>query len=118
MIVQFKLDALCYFVGEGIAVTLVGTFVGNLGKVVGFEFDTIELIETAELLNLVHAFLIADYHIAVFVAGKLLKEVLLRKLLPVLLLRTKVFGDGEVGHNRCMVDGVGFDFVTDVAGIG
>ena len=112
--VQLKLDALGRFFVQGISVATLRTFVGQFGKVVGFELDAVEFVVAAQLLDFFLALLARHHDIAVLVLRKFVVEVLLREARPVFLFRAEIFGNLEVGHNRGVVDGVGLALVANL----
>ena len=116
--VQFELDAFVGFVVQRVSIPLSGPFVGQFGQVVSLQLDAVELVESAELLDLFHPVFFAHDDLSVLVAGKLVEQVLLAEPLPVQLLCAERFGYGKVGHDGGMVDAVGLDLVADVAGSG
>ena len=104
--VQLKLDALVHLVRQRVAVELLCSVVGKLSKIVGLKLYSVELFQSAELLNLLLGFLVRHNLVAVLVGCKLAEQLFGRYALACLFLRTKLFGYGEERHDRRMVDGI------------
>ncbi len=84
--VQFKADTLF----EGLvvfkpifAVTLERTLHSQVFEVVGLKFDTIQAVVAAKFLYFLLCLFFVHHHLAFFVAGELVKELLLGKPLAV-----------------------------------
>ena len=115
--VEFKFEPLLHLLAQGVAITLLGPIKGQFSQVVGFQFDTIQLIVAPQTLDFCIGSLLTEHHLAVLVLGKLIKEVLLRQPLAVLRLGTKLFGYGEGRHDRGMVNGVHLHLVEYLQGV-
>ena len=115
---EFEHQPFAHFVGEIFSISSLCTVKSQLGQVVGFELDAVELVVSAQLLNLSLGIGLAHHHFAVLVACELVEEVFLRIFLAVFLFRAEVFRDGEGRHDGSMVDGVELHLVADVHGGG
>ena len=104
--------------GRHVGVVFLGTVHGELLQVVGLKLDAVQLIVATQLLNLGFGIGLREHHVALFVAGELIEEVLLGIFLAVALLGTKVLGNLEVGHDGCVVDGVELHLVTYLHRVG
>ena len=69
------------------------------------------------MLNLILGILLRQHYIAMLVASKFIEQILVSEALAILLLSAEVLGDGEVGHNRLVVDRVNFDLVQYLVGV-
>ena len=92
------------------SVTALGTLVGQFCQIIRLEFYAVELFVTAQLLNFFLGFLLRQHHIAVFVARKLIEQLLLCDALTILGLGAETFGNSEIRHNRRMIDSVSLYF--------
>ena len=108
---------LVLYLGRHLWIDFLCAVEGELAQIVGLELDAVELVVAAQLVNLCMCLLVAQHHITLLVAGELVKEVFLRVLLAVLLLRAEVGRDVEVGHDGGMVDAVGLHLVEDGDGV-
>ena len=92
-------------------------FVGELGEVVGFELDAVELVNATQLLYLLLSVFAGQGVLAVLVAGEFAEEVLVGVFLPQALFGAEFFGDGEEGHDGIGLEVVDFHFVEYLAGV-
>ena len=112
--VQLKLDAGVGFFVKRIAITPFCALVGELAEIVRFEFDAIEFVVSAELLDFGFAFFAVYDDIAVFILGKFVVELGFCEALSVFFFGAKVFRNVEVGHDRAVIDAVEFHFVDNL----
>ena len=112
--VQLELDAGVGFFVKRIAITPFCALVGELAEIVRFEFDTIELVVSAELLDFGFAFFAVYDYIAVFILGEFVVELGFCEALSVFFFGAKVFRNVEVGHDRAVIDAVEFHFVDNL----
>ena len=60
---------------------------------------------------------LAQHYVAFLVASELIEQFLLGDSLAILLFCAEIFRDGEVRHDRCIVNGVGLYLVEHLNGI-
>ena len=104
--------------GCHVGVVFLGTVHGELLQIVGLELDAVELVVAAQLLYLGFGIGLRKHHIALFVASKLIEEVLFGVFLTVALLGTEILGNLEVGHDGGMVDGVELHLIAYLHRVG
>ena len=97
---ELKLHTLHHIGRNGIAIAALGTFVSKLRQIVGFEFDTIDLVVAAQFLDFLLAVFWWQLVLAVLIAGELFIEILLCEFLSPLLLCTEALRYREERHNR------------------
>ena len=110
--VQLETQPLLLLLGQMLAVAPVRPLHREFGQVVGLELDAVELVVSAQLLDLLAPLLFGHDHLSVLVARELVEEVLLRQAGAVFLLRAEVGRNGERRHDRRMVDGVALHLVA------
>ena len=116
--VQLEVDTFPHMLRQRVAVKLGRPDIGQFSQIIGFQLQTVKLVTTAQFLHFLFGVLAAEHHVAVFVAGKLLKQVLVGIFLPIAFFGSKFFRNGKVRHNRCMVDAVKLHLVANVASVG
>ena len=72
-------------------------------QVVGLELDAVQLLVSAKLLDFLLRGLLAQHHLALFVAGELVEEVLLRQSRAPFLLPAEILRNREHRHQRVAV---------------
>ena len=97
---QLEEDALLLLLGQHLAVALVRPFVCEVCEVIRLQLDSVEFVVAAEFLHLLLRLLLAQHHLAVFVARELIEQVFGCEFLAVTRLCAKLLGDGEVRHDR------------------
>ena len=115
---QLKIDALLDLFAQRGGVAALGPLIGELAQVVGLKLDAVQVVVSAQLLDLGLGILLRQHHIAVLVAGKLVKKLLLGDAPAILLLSTEILRDGKVGHDGLVVDGVSLHLVDNLHRIG
>ena len=115
---ELEVQSFGYLLRQGVAIYLLSPDIRKMRKVVGFELKAVKLAYAAHSLNLLLCFLLAHYDIAVLVACEFVEQFLVGVLLPVLFLRTELFGNLEVRHDGGVVDVVCLDLVQYLAGVG
>ena len=83
-------------------------------QVIRFQLDTVQPIDTSQLLHLLYGVLLAHHDLALLVAGKLVEKILFREFLPVLLLRTHLRGNRKHRHQRIGIQLVFLHFIHDL----
>ena len=103
---QFELHALCHLVGYGVAITLLGTIIGQFCQIVSLELDAVDLVVASQFLDLLLTFFRRQGVLTVLVACKLFVELLFSELLPPFFFCTKRLGDGEEGHDWIVIEAI------------
>ena len=70
---QLEEDALLLLLGQHLAVALVRPFVSEVGEVIRLQLDSIKFVVAAEFLHFLLRLLLAQHHLAVFVARELVE---------------------------------------------
>ena len=104
---QLEAQAFVDFLGDGIPVEASRTPISKVLQIIGFQLQAIELVDATEVLHLLLGLFPRADLLAVLVARELIEELLVREALVVSLFGAKARGDGEVGHDRTVVDAVG-----------
>ena len=110
---QFEADTVYLFIGQLLAVTHLGTFPCQLGEIVGLELNAQQPFVAAHLLDFLFSLILLHDHIAVFVAGKFIEQLLVGKSLSVRFHCPKAFRYGKFRHDGIGVYAVGFHLVHD-----
>ena len=106
---ELELDALQYLGIDGVAVPLHRALHSELVQVVGLQLDTIDALQTAQLL---------DTALAAFAALELGAEVLLRESLLVALHGAELLGNLEHRHDGGVLQGVSLHLVHNLLCVG
>ncbi len=100
-----------------LAVALLGAVECELAQIVGFELNTVQLVVSAEFLDLLLGVGLTHDDIAVLVLRELVEQILLRILAAILLLGAELLGYGESGHDGGMVDSVALYLAAYLDGV-
>ena len=114
---QLKADAVVHILCQ-LTVAFLRTVVRQLTQVVGLELDAVQLVDTAQFLDLLLPFLLRQRILTVLVSSELLKQFLGSNPFPVFLFGTELLRNGEERHDRLMVDIIGLHLIENLYGVG
>ena len=115
--VQLKLDTLLHMIGKRVAIHLAGTVISQFAQIVGLQLESVQFVAAAQFLYLVHGCLVTHHHFAVFIAGKLLEQLLIGIFPAIFFFGSEIFGDVEARHDRSVVNAVKLHLIADGTGI-
>ena len=108
---QLKVQTFLDFIRQRITIPRLGSFIRQLRQIIGFEFDTIQLVVSAQFLDLRFRICLTQDNIPVFIPRELVKQILLCQFLPITFFRSKVFGNIKSWHNRSAVNTIEFNLI-------
>ena len=114
---KLKAYAVVHLLGQRVAIPRLGTLIGKMLQIVGLKLDAIHLLIATQMVYPLLRVFLRHGIFAILIGGKLTKKVFLRKLLFPILFLSKRFGNGEVGHNGVVVDGIDFHLIKNLEGI-
>ena len=103
---QLKVDMLLDVIGQRIAVAFLRTVIGELGQIVGLEFNAVDLVVAAESVDDGLRLVGRQRILAVLIGSELFEKLLLGEFLVPFLFRTEALRDGEERHDGSVVDTV------------
>ena len=114
---KFELDTFACFFIQHFPITSVRTFQSQLFQIVGFQFDTIQLIIATQFFNFTMGSILAQHHVTIFVPCKLIKQIFFRIFLSIAFFRSEIFRNLKVRHNRSMVNAIKLYLVANCSRI-
>ena len=108
---QLKVQTFLDFIRQRVTIPRLGSFIRQLRQIIGFEFDTIQLVVSAQFLDLRFRIGLTQDYIPVFIPRELVKQILLCQLLPITFFRSKVFGNIKSWHNRSAINTIEFNLI-------
>ena len=111
---ELKFDSFLNFFIQFFSVTATRSVISQFSQVICLQLDTIQFLISSQTfdLGLRGGFIHDD--VSVLILCELVKQILFRKLLPVLFFRTKRFGNCEGRHDRRMINRVELHLITNV----
>ena len=100
---KFEAYAVVNLLCQRHGVELCRTLVGKFGKIVRLELYSVEFVVASQFCYLLLAFLTRQLVLAVLVGSEFLEKVLFAEFLTPLFLGSELFGNGEEGHDWCVL---------------